>query len=73
MEKIKKYIHVAQPGTICNLNCSYCYVNYFTDNRNCPAKFAYPLEVYAKPISKQRIGGWRLSITLQGGGGDPSC
>lgn len=67
-EKIVKYIHAIQSGTICNLSCSYCYVPTLEDEqRNQPVKFNYPLKDIAKAISKERLGGMAL-ITYVGGG-----
>jgi hypothetical protein len=67
-EKITKYIHAIQPGTICNLNCSYCYVpDLKKDGRVTPVKFNYHLERIAKAISQKRLGGIAL-ITFVGGG-----
>lgn len=69
MEKkqIKKYIHAIQSGTICNLNCSYCYVPDLHKNNAIPTKFNYPLERVAKAISQERLGGVAL-ITYIGVG-----
>lgn len=67
-EKVKRYIHAIQSGTICNLRCKYCYVPALEhENRLEPTKFNYPLEQIAKAISKERLGGTAL-ITYVGGG-----
>ncbi len=64
--KIVKYIHAIQPGTICNLNCSYCYVQKLKDKGQ-PATFDYPVEHMIKALSKERVGGTAF-ITYVGGG-----
>lgn len=58
MEKIKRYIHAIQGGTVCNLKCEYCYVPKI--NKGCPPtpiKFTYPVEHILKALSKERLGG----------------
>lgn len=65
-KKIVKYIHAIQPGTECNLCCSYCYVQN-SKEKGIAAKFKYPVEHIVKALSKERVGGTAF-ITYVGGG-----
>lgn len=65
-KKIVKYIHAVQPGTECNLDCSYCYVKK-QKNKGEKAQFDYPVEKIINALTKERVGGTAF-ITYVGGG-----
>lgn len=57
MDKIKRFINVVIPITICNFRCHYCYLaqtNSF--DKNIP-KLQYDLEIIQKALNKDRLGG----------------
>lgn len=51
--KPKLMINASVPGNICNLRCSYCYVE--TNNYQ-PAKYEYSVEHMLKALSPERLG-----------------
>ena len=57
MEKIKRFIDVHVPISVCNLNCMYCYVGQNNLRNTEKVKFLYPVNVVKKALSKERLGG----------------
>ncbi len=56
MENIKRFVECLVPGTVCNLNCSYCYTKQEERQKNLP-HFEYTPEYIGKALSKDRLGG----------------
>lgn len=67
MEKIKRFFECLLPVTVCNLECSYCYV--IQENRRSMemAQLKYSPEHIAKALRKERVGGTCL-ISICGAG-----
>lgn len=54
--EIKKFIDIHVPVFICNLKCSYCYVNQMTQTKK-KTEFNYSPDVVKKALSVNRLGG----------------
>ena len=57
MEKVHKFIECALPVTVCNLECSYCYVIQRHNRSMQMPKLKYSPELIGKGLSKARWGG----------------
>ncbi len=60
MDKIKKFISAQIPVSICNLDCSYCYVKQYSPelkNSRHSAHFTYDINLLKKALSFERLGG----------------
>lgn len=67
IEKPVRFIECLLPVSICNLNCSYCYIIQEDRRKMKLAELEYPPEHIAKALSKQRLGGTCL-ISICGAG-----
>jgi organic radical activating enzyme len=56
MKNIKRFAECLVPGTVCNLNCSYCYTKQEGRRKRTPY-FKYTPEYMGKALSKDRLGG----------------
>jgi MoaA/NifB/PqqE/SkfB family radical SAM enzyme len=63
MKRLTKAVFSGVPGTVCNLNCSYCYVG---ENKGQKGTYAYPVEHMLKCFEPERFGG---PVYFEGTGG----
>lgn len=67
MDKIKRFFECLVPVTVCNIECSYCYVIQNNKRSMKIAEMQYSPQHIAKALSKDRLGGTCL-ISLCGAG-----
>ncbi len=67
MEQIKRFFECLIPGTVCNLECSYCYI--IQENRRSMklSNMPYSADHIAKALRRERVGGTCL-ISICGAG-----
>ena len=63
MKRLNKIVWAGLPGTLCNLNCSYCYVG---NNKGSRGEYVYPVKYMLKCFDPKRFGG---PIVFEGTGG----
>jgi MoaA/NifB/PqqE/SkfB family radical SAM enzyme len=63
MKRLSKAVWAGIPGSLCNLNCSYCYTG---ENKGQRGEYAYPVEHMLKCFEPKRFGG---PIYFEGTGG----
>lgn len=67
MEKMKKFIDCYIPTESCNLRCHYCYIAQHRKYNNKLMKLSKPVDVIAKSLSKERLGGTCMFNLCAGG------
>lgn len=65
--KLKKFIDIYIPTTVCNLKCSYCYISQLNQSGNKVAKFKHTPEEIQKALSVERLGGICMLNMCAGG------
>lgn len=57
MDKLRRFIGVFVPNTVCNLRCPYCYLQYRKCGDHKFPKFDYTPDEFRKIFSRNRLGG----------------
>ncbi len=64
---MRRFIECTLPTSICNLECSYCYITQHGSRKNKKATLRYPVNTIINGLSRERLGGISfISITAAG-------
>lgn len=65
--RIKKFIDVFIPTTVCNLRCHYCYISLLKNRGTSVARFTHTIQEIAAALSPKRLGGICMFNLCAGG------